>query len=144
MDFISLLSALSVYIHQKPPELPKPNPVPKVEPVKKQSMPRPIENNKVPDIEGWASYYGYESGTVTANGEAFYPPGLTTAHRTLAFNTCLNVFYPATGRAVKVRVNDRGPFVSPRVLDLSEGAAEAIGMKSHGVGYVKAYIVNCR
>jgi rare lipoprotein A len=80
-----------------------------------------------------ASYYGSESGNRTANGERFNPHGLTAAHRTLPFGTRLRVCYRG---CVVVRVNDRGPFVRGRSLDLSHGAARAIGMLGVGVARV--------
>src|SRR6185295_13688127 len=78
-----------------------------------------------------ASSYGNElRGNRTASGEMFNPNGLTAAHKTLPFGTCLVVGNPRTGRSVAVRVNDRGPFTKGRALDLSAGAARAIGMRS--------------
>lgn len=81
-----------------------------------------------------ASYYGFESGKKTANGERFNPLGMTAAHRTLPFGTRLRVTY--RGQSVVVRVNDRGPFIKGRTIDLSLGAARAIGLTSAGVGHV--------
>ena len=76
-----------------------------------------------------ASWYGDElRGKKTASGEKFNPQGLTAAHRTLPFGTCLVVGNPRNGKSVNVRVNDRGPFVKDRGLDLAVGAARAIGM----------------
>ena len=76
-----------------------------------------------------ASWYGDElRGKRTASGEKFNPHGLIAAHRTLPFGTCLVVGNPRNGKSVNVRVNDRGPFVKDRVLDLAAGAARAIGM----------------
>ena len=76
-----------------------------------------------------ASWYGDElRGNRTVSGEKFNPDGLTAAHRTLPFGTCLVVGNPRNGKSVKVRVNDRGPFVNDRVIDLAAGAARAIGM----------------
>lgn len=80
-----------------------------------------------------ASYYGSESGNRTANGERFNPHGLTAAHRTLPFGTVLRVCYRG---CVVVRVNDRGPFIRGRSLDLSKGAARRIGMLGRGVARV--------
>ena len=81
-----------------------------------------------------ASYYGAESGNRTANGERFNPHGLTAAHRTLPFGTRLRVCYHG---CVVVRVNDRGPAKwTRRSLDLSKGAARAIGMLRVGVARV--------
>jgi rare lipoprotein A len=78
-----------------------------------------------------ATWYGNElAGNRTASGERFNPGGLTAAHRTLPFGTCLVVSNPKTGRTTRVRVNDRGPFTKGVSLDLSHGAARAIGMRS--------------
>lgn len=77
-----------------------------------------------------ASYYA--SGQVTANGESFDPSGLTAAHRTLAFGTKVRVTNPQTGAAVVVRINDRGPFVDGRCLDLARGAFEKIAALAVG------------
>jgi len=78
-----------------------------------------------------ATWYGNElRGHRTASGERFNPDGLTTAHRSLPFGTCLLVSNPRTGRSVEVRVNDRGPFTKGVSLDLSAGAARAIGMRT--------------
>jgi rare lipoprotein A len=71
----------------------------------------------------------YWQGQRTANGERFDPQGMTAAHRTLPFGTRLTVSSPRTGKSVTVVVNDRGPFVSGVGLDLSLGAAQAIGMR---------------
>ena len=78
-----------------------------------------------------ATWYGQEhAGKRTASGEVFNPNGLTAAHRSLPFGTCLRVSNPKSGRSVSVRVNDRGPFTKGVSLDLSHGAARAIGMSS--------------
>lgn len=76
----------------------------------------------------------YWHGTRTANGERFVPSGYTAAHRTMPFGTKLFVTNPRTGRSVSIRINDRGPFVRGRDIDLSLGAARAIGFS--GVGKV--------
>ena len=81
-----------------------------------------------------ASHYGAESGSVTANGERFTGKGMTAAHKTLPFGTKLRVTY--RGKSVVVRINDRGPFVRGRHLDLSTAAARKIGMVRAGVGKV--------
>jgi rare lipoprotein A len=76
-----------------------------------------------------ASYYGKEfAGRRTASGEKFNPGGMTAAHRTLPFGTRVRVTHSRNGRSVTVRINDRGPFIRGRSIDLSEGAATAIGM----------------
>lgn len=80
-----------------------------------------------------ASWYGPESGKYTANGERFNYHAMTAAHRTLPFGTMLDVC--RGDRCVTVRINDRGPFIEGRSLDLSLGAAKAIGLL--GVGKVK-------
>lgn len=81
---------------------------------------------------GVASWYA--EGKRTANGERFNPDGLTCAHRSLPFGTRLRVSY--NGRSTVCRVNDRGPFIRGRVLDLSRGTARAIGMLGAGVARI--------
>jgi rare lipoprotein A len=85
---------------------------------------------------GLASWYGpgFE-GLPTASGEPYDPYGYTVAHKTMPLGTDLVVKYG--GRSVQVTVNDRGPYVGSRELDLSQGAAEAIGLTQAGVDYVK-------
>jgi rare lipoprotein A len=87
---------------------------------------------------GIASYYAY-SGRHTASGEPMTPGALTAAHRTLPFGTMVRVTNDSTGRSVVVRINDRGPFVAGRVIDLSPAAAQAIGMA--GLAHVTLDIV---
>jgi rare lipoprotein A len=88
-------------------------------------------------MRGTASWYGGgHQGKRTASGERFDRHALTAAHRTLPLQTCLSVYSPATGRRVDVRINDRGPWVGGRILDLSEAAATAIGLRRQGVGEV--------
>ena len=84
---------------------------------------------------GFASYY--KSGKRTANGERFNPQGLTAAHRTLPFGTRVLVTNLGTGKSVIVRINDRGPFIRSRVIDLSLGAARVVGLTRSGVAKVK-------
>ncbi|MBB6250151.1 septal ring lytic transglycosylase RlpA family protein [Nitrospirillum iridis] len=85
---------------------------------------------------GRASWYGREhAGHRTASGEAYDPEGLTAAHRTLPLGTVIEV--SAHGQLVKVRVNDRGPFVKGRVLDLSAAAARVLGMDRTGTAMVR-------
>ena len=88
---------------------------------------------------GLASFY--TEGTQTASGERFDTHELTAAHRTLPFGTRLRVTNVATGRSVTVRVNDRGPFVSGRVIDVSYSAAETLGMVGRGIAKVKLDVV---
>ena len=84
---------------------------------------------------GKASYY--KSGHRTANGERFDPHGYTAAHRTLPFGTRVLVTNLKTGQSVIVRVNDRGPFIKSRIIDVSYGAAKVLGMTGSGVATVK-------
>jgi rare lipoprotein A len=85
-----------------------------------------------------ASYYGPGlHGRPTANGETFDKNGFTAAHRKLAFGTCVEVQNLANNRTVKVRVNDRGPYVDGRIIDVSEAAARALGMLDTGVAKVR-------
>jgi rare lipoprotein A len=89
---------------------------------------------------GKASYYGSESGSRTASGQRFNQNAMTAAHRSLPFGTKLRVTH--RGQSVVVTVNDRGPFIRGRVLDLSKGAARAIGLTGAGVGHVTAEVVS--
>ncbi|MFZ0762879.1 MAG: septal ring lytic transglycosylase RlpA family protein [Bradyrhizobium sp.] len=91
-------------------------------------------------FSGMASFYGNESGHKTASGQRFNQEAMTAAHRSLPFGTKLRVTHG--GRSVIVTINDRGPFVRGRVLDLSTGAARAIGLTSAGVGRVTAEVVS--
>jgi peptidoglycan lytic transglycosylase len=88
---------------------------------------------------GLASFY--TEGTQTASGEKFDTHELTAAHPTLPFGTQLRVTNVTTGRSVTVRVNDRGPFVPGRVVDVSYAAAETLGMVGGGVAKVKLDVV---
>ena len=74
----------------------------------------------------------YSSGSGTASGEAFRPDGLSAAHRKLPFGTRVKVTNPRTGATTIVKINDRGPFTLGRDIDLSRGAARAIGLTSVG------------
>ncbi|WNM41833.1 septal ring lytic transglycosylase RlpA family protein [Micromonospora halotolerans] len=74
----------------------------------------------------------YDEGQMTANGETFNPDALTAAHKTLPFNTKVRVTNPANGKSVVVRINDRGPFVAGRCLDLSRAAFAAIASTDLG------------
>jgi rare lipoprotein A len=91
-------------------------------------------------FSGMASYYGNESGSRTASGARFNQNAMTAAHRSLPFGTKLRVTHG--GQSVIVTINDRGPFVRGRVLDLSTGAARAIGLTGAGVGRVTAEVVS--
>ncbi len=87
---------------------------------------------------GKASYYADKfNGRKTANGERFRNSKRTAAHKTLPFGTKVRVINLRNGKSVKVRINDRGPFVAGRIIDLSKKAARRIGMVNEGVGNVK-------
>ena len=89
-------------------------------------------------FSGMASYYGNESGSRTASGQRFNQNAMTAAHRSLPFGTKLRVTHG--GSSVIVTINDRGPFIRGRVLDLSTGAARAVGLTGRGVGRVVAEV----
>ena len=91
-------------------------------------------------FSGVASLYGNESGSKTASGQRFNENAMTAAHRSLPFGTKVRV--TRGDRSVIVTINDRGPFVRGRVLDLSTGAARAIGLVGAGVGHVTAEILS--
>ena len=91
---------------------------------------------------GVASYYADKfHGRTTANGETFDMHALTAAHRTLPFGTKLKVTSLANNRSVLVRINDRGPFVNGRIIDLSLGAATELQMIQSGLAPVKLEII---
>jgi rare lipoprotein A len=89
------------------------------------------------DQVGLASWYGSESGDKTANGERFRPNWISAAHKTLPLPSYVEVTALATGRTILLRVNDRGPFVTGRIIDLSRGAAETIGLLRSGTTAVR-------
>ncbi len=88
---------------------------------------------------GIASFY--TEGTKTASGEKFNTLEMTAAHPTLPFGTKLRVTNVASGQSVTVRVNDRGPYVRGRIVDVSYSAADALGMVGKGVAKVKLDVV---
>lgn len=92
---------------------------------------------------GEASFYGPESGRVTANGERFrWGPGCrTAAHRRLPFGTMVRVTRLPSGPSLTVRINDRGPYAKGRIIDLCQGAGHALGMKGPGVARVRVEVV---
>ncbi|MEO9600917.1 septal ring lytic transglycosylase RlpA family protein [Parasphingorhabdus sp.] len=95
------------------------------------------------DEVGYASWYGEElAGNKTANGEIFNPQGISAAHKTLPLPSYLEVTALETGRTILVRVNDRGPFVNDRLIDLSHGAAKQLGIVENGVSGVRVRKVN--
>ena len=93
------------------------------------------------DRVGYATWYGPESGDQTANGERFRPDGITAAHTTLPLPTYVEVTALDTGRRIVVRINDRGPFARGRLIDLSRGAADELGVRAQGVAPVRVRVV---
>lgn len=91
-------------------------------------------------LTGWASFY--TCCKITASGERFNKMGFTAAHRSFKFGTRVKVTNLKTGKSVVVRVNDRGPFVKGRIIDLSLGAARVIGLNKSGVAKVKVTVLN--
>jgi len=110
-----------------------------------------LRKPQAPDLErtaavrsaqsGMASYYGNESGSQTASGARFVASAMTAAHRTLPFGTKVRVTNNGNGRSVVVTINDRGPFVRGRIIDLSTGAAGVIGMMGAGVAPVTVEVL---
>lgn len=92
--------------------------------------------------QGMASWYGERfQGRPTASGEPFDMGQLTAAHKTLPFGTRVRVTHLENGKSVTVRINDRGPFVTGRVIDLSRAAAAKVDMLTEGTARVKVEIV---
>jgi rare lipoprotein A len=96
-----------------------------------------------PDEVGLATWYGNAfASKKTANGERFDPKAMTAAHRRLPFGTWVDVRRPDTGRSIRVRINDRGPWGDSRkVIDLSRAAAQELGIVGQGVAPVELRIV---
>lgn len=107
------------------------------------TLPQPAEQIALRPVRstilGIASFYW--QGQRTATGERYNPHGLTAAHRSLPFGTRVRVTNKNNGRSVIVRINDRGPFIRGRVIDLSLGAAKAIGMVGRGLAPVKVEVL---
>jgi len=105
----------------------------------------PFANSKEVAQEVRDASYGiasfYADSSETASGEKVNSGELTAAHRTLPFGTRLRVTDVATGRSVTVRVNDRGPFVPGRIVDVSSSAAETLGIVGRGVAKVKLDVI---
>ena len=96
--------------------------------------------NETGDLAGLASVYDLSSGKETASGERLIEDALTAAHRTLPFGTVVVVTNKESGRSALIRINDRGPFVRGRVIDLTPGAARALGIS--GLANVSITIVS--
>ncbi|WP_297910818.1 septal ring lytic transglycosylase RlpA family protein, partial [Thiomonas sp.] len=97
----------------------------------------PLRNASGYDVDGTASWYGWESGKTTSMGTYFNPRAFTAASRVLPLPTCVEVTNLRNGRSALVLVNDRGPFVDSRVMDLSYGAAKALGVTGSGTAPVR-------
>jgi rare lipoprotein A len=123
-------------------ELAVPSPTPKK--TRTAALRKPVERRKAADAHshkavGVASFYS--EGTQTASGEKFNTNELTAAHPTLPFGTTVRVTDVTTGRSVTVRVNDRGPYVPGRIVDVSSAAAKELGILDRGVTKVKLDVV---
>jgi rare lipoprotein A len=129
---ISLAGCASQTPPPAPPQLPSEGPTPQ------SSVEQPFFTQT-----GLASFYGAtQDGKTTADGHTFDQSGFTAAHRTLAFGTVVRVINTDTGRSVKVSINDRGPQVKDRIIDLSYAAARALGMTENGVVQVRLEAVH--
>ncbi len=95
------------------------------------------------EMEGTASWYGEDfNGHLTANGEVYDMYAFTAAHKTLPLGTVVNVTNEDNGMTTQVRINDRGPYVTGRIIDLSRTAARALGMRDQGTAKVKLEVVS--
>ncbi len=142
--FVVLLFALHCSSPRLSVDAPKPVKAPPLGPAEDP----PSEAARVYVERGQASWYGGDgdgfAGGVTANGETYDPSALTCAHRTLPFGTAVEVENLATGKRVVLRVNDRGPFIRGRILDVSQRAAQELGMLHHGVTGVRIRSVDAK
>jgi rare lipoprotein A len=94
------------------------------------------------NFKGMASWYGYDwSGNKTASGERFNPEAMTAAHRSLPLGTKVRVINTRNGRSVVVRINDRGPYIGGRIIDLSAGAARLLGIIGSGIAPVRLEVL---
>ena len=117
----------------------------------KQYVPMSVDKAKDYSEEGQASWYGHESGTMTANGEVFNPDGLSAAHKYLPIPTFVKVTNLENNKSIIVRVNDRGPFLSvhnaksgERIIDLSMGAAKKLDFYNKGFARVRVEAIQTR
>jgi rare lipoprotein A len=117
----------------------------------RQYVPMSTEKAKDYREEGLASWYGFESGRMTANGEAFNPNGLSAAHKYLPIPTFVKVTNLENNKSMIVRVNDRGPFPSEhnarsgeRIIDLSMGAAKRLEFYGKGVARVRVEAIQVK
>ena len=103
----------------------------------------PASSHPMESQVGMASWYGEEfEGSPTANGETYDSNGLTAAHRTLPLGTKLKVTNLRNNRSIVVRINDRGPFVHDRLLDVSMAAAKVLGFMGSGLAKVRTEVIS--
>jgi len=115
---------------------------PPVTAVLAEAVPGEVDTTLAADQVGLASWYGADfQGKPTASGQIFDEEKLTAAHRTLPLRSHVRVTNLENGRSVEVRINDRGPYVAGRVLDLSSRAAKAIGMHKEGLALVRIEVL---
>jgi rare lipoprotein A len=133
---LALLSCAPAPIYRAGPA--RETAAPQSDPVKKNE--KPAAEWPLTTVTGIASYYGKEfHGRKTANGETFDMNAMTAAHRTLPFGTMVRVTNLSNDQSVTVRINDRGPFIKGRIIDLSYGAAKTIDLLS--IGQVKLEVL---
>jgi rare lipoprotein A (peptidoglycan hydrolase) len=95
------------------------------------------------ELEGMASWYGLDfNGRLTASGEVYDMYEMTAAHKTLPLGTTVKVHNLDNGKTITVRINDRGPYVAGRVIDLSRKAARALGMRENGTAHVRLEVLS--
>lgn len=97
----------------------------------------PAQANTQTGVASW-----YQMGHTTANGERYNPDGMTAAHRSLPFGTVVEVENLNNGRSVRLRINDRGPFVGGRIIDVSRGGARHLGLMGSGTARVKVTTIS--
>lgn len=130
---VGLLTACAV-------EPPAPVVVPHPAPAPVPSIPAPAEQATFAQ-SGLASIYAVnQQGHRTASGEPLNNYAMSAAHRSLPFYTVARVTVPSTGKTVKVRINDRGPFIPGRIVDLSQAAAKALGILDRGTAPVRVEV----
>ncbi|NET73511.1 MAG: septal ring lytic transglycosylase RlpA family protein, partial [Sphaerospermopsis sp. SIO1G2] len=104
--------------------------------------PQQIASRNRLKFQGVASWYGYYwAGNKTANGEIYNPEGMTAAHRTLPMGTKVRVTNTRNGKSVILRINDRGPYIAGRIIDVSLGAARILGMVKSGLAPVRVEVL---
>jgi rare lipoprotein A len=125
-----------------PSESPSPSPSPKVSKTASPAPKPPSGGGSVVSSETCQASFYTDEGSRTANGEIFHVNDFTAAHKTLAFNTRVRVTNTKNGKSVVVRINDRGPFVAGRCLDLTPAAFNTISNQSAGVATVKYEVLS--